>query len=595
MNQIDFDDIIQQILERIDIVDVVSRYVNLKRSGKNYLGLCPFHTEKTPSFSVSPEKQIFKCFGCGKGGNAIHFIKEYEGIQFREAVEMLAKEAGVDLSAWKSSSQSKNRDEKTLLLQVNQFAAQFYASRLKKSSNPALKYLKDRNIKPTIIEQFQLGYAPDEWDALATHLRKKGISLKHAEKIGLVSLSSRQNYIDKFRNRLMFPIFNLNQSVVGFGGRVLDKNDQTAKYINSPESLIYHKSKILFGLSHSKEAIRKEGYAIFVEGYFDFLRLYQEGIQNVVATSGTAFTEDHARLMKRFTDKVYLCYDADKAGLNAILKAILLIANYNFEVHAVLLPEGEDPDSFVQNQGQEAFLRLLQSSLSIPEFFSHYLKSTFELHTISGMQKAREFAIESISRIQNEIVANQLIEETSFVLNISPSALDKNIRHIRKRFSRSRQNKKNTSTTTASSPISVPVEEREIIVLLLQNIPEVTGYILSNITYDDFHNSVTRDLFVKICEAFDDTGQIQPSFILSSFEKTEFLEEITARLLDSFSNPLQYAKDVIRKLTLKHLQEELEIISLNFKKNKSLDDVDPEIWNRYNEIVQKIREIQRER
>lgn len=591
MKQIDFEEVIERILEKIDIVDVISRYVHLKRSGKNFLGLCPFHTEKTPSFSVSPEKQIFKCFGCGKGGNAIHFLQEYEGLSFREALEMLATEAGVDLSSYRRSATSGKKEEKTYLYELNKSTAQFFHRHLQKVPNKAFDYLQQRKITKEIIQLFMLGYAPDSWDELVQYLKKKGFQLQEAEKLGLVSLSSRQNYIDKFRDRLMFPIFDLNKNIVGFGGRVLDSKDETAKYINSPESLIYHKSKILFGLSHAKDAIRKEKFVIFVEGYFDFLRLFQGGIENVVATLGTAFTEEHARLIKRFTDKVYLCYDADKAGLNAILKAALLIINHQFEIYTILLPAGEDPDSFVARYGKEEFYNYLKEALSFQDFYIYYLQHQFELDKIGGQQKAREFVIQTLSEIEDEIVRNRLVQEASFVINISPRIL---VEAIQKNRQRGRKFKKKNEehTVPASRENTIPIEEREILVLLLQNNPDVIGLILSQITFDDFKNKVAREIFVKICEMYDDLGEIKPSTVLASIHEDAVINELTKKLMEPYHNPIQYARDVIKKLKLKHLREQLEIITVKIKKMNDLASIDETILQKYNELLSQIKQLQ---
>lgn len=580
-------DLIEQVLQQVDIVQVISRYVSLKKSGRNYLGLCPFHTEKTPSFSVSPEKQIFKCFGCQKGGNVIHFIKEYEGVSFREALEMLAKEAGIDLSRYRKTEPTTKTDEKSLLLDINQKAALFYHQMLMKGDNPGLRYVRERSVRENIIREFQLGFAPDEWEILASYFKKLRLPLKKAEELGLVSLSSRGNYVDKFRNRLLFPIFDLNLHVVGFGARTLDPDSNQAKYLNSPESSVYQKSRILFGLSHSREEIRRTGYVIFVEGYFDFLRLYQEGIKNVVATSGTAFTRDHARLIQRFTDTIYLCYDGDPAGLKAIFRAALLIANFPFDIRIILLPAGEDPDSYVTKNGREPFLKLLDAPLSFQEFFTHFLKESFPLDTIQGTQRAREFILESLLQLQNEILVDRLLQEAAFLLRVSASSLEESLRHLRQLR---RPSSGDQSTTVATfTTEDWPVEERELIILLLQNIPEVAGLILSQITLQDFRSPLSRQLYSAICEVYDDLGEINPAMVLATLGDDPVLSVVTQKLMQKYSNPVQYARDSIQRLQYRNIKDEIEILTQQISQFSNPAEIPEEIMNRYNQLLLELR------
>ncbi|GAB4168157.1 MAG: DNA primase [Calditrichia bacterium] len=588
MQQINFEEIVQQLLDKIDIVDVVSRYVNLKKSGKNYLGLCPFHSEKTPSFSVSPDKQIFKCFGCNKGGNVIHFYQEYEGVSFKEAMEILGREVGVDVKqAFRGSGDQSYKNEKLQYYDLLNEATRLYQKFLLGSDNPGMHYLKGRNFKTETIKMFQLGYAPDSWDALTKHLIRMKLPLKKAEEIGLISLSKSKNYIDKFRNRLMFPIFDLNRNIVGFGGRVLDKEAKVAKYINSSESIIYQKSKILYGLGHTKEFIRKEKAVIFVEGYFDFLRLFESGFKNVVATSGTAFTEDHARLIKRFTDTIYLCYDADEAGQKALLRAALMISNYDLNVKAVLLPDKEDPDSFIRKYGSNIFKEKMESAANFERFFVNYIRTHYDIELPAGKKAAIDFVIANLTSVTNDILRNYLIEEVAFLLQISPSSLIQPIQKQLKLKNRS-SNEKRTITVEEDYPI----EELELIVLLLQNQPDTTGLILSQISQHDFKNLSLQKLFIHICDYYDDTGEIIPSVILSSIPDTRLLEVISRKILTKYVNPVDYARDVIKKLQFMNLKRELEIISAQIKKYNNLEQIEFDLLEKYNMILEKIRKLQ---
>jgi DNA primase len=346
---------VREIAERISILEVVSDYVQLRRAGANYVGLCPFHGEKTPSFNVNPAREIFHCFGCGTGGNAFSFIMRIEGLSFPEAVKHLARKAGIEIEERQLTPAEKHaQDERHTFQQINDLAAGFYRELLctRPEGAPCRKYLEAREVDKDTAEAYRLGFAPDRSDALVQHLRTHGINLESALKLGIVKKSDRGWY-DQFRNRLIFPIRDTKGNVIAFAGRVLDAS--LPKYINSPESPLYHKSAVLFGMDMALPAIRTENSIIIVEGYFDHLALYRAGVRNVVATCGTALTTTHSGLIKRHAAKVYTLFDSDGAGRKATIRSMELFLEQRLPAYVITLPAGDDPDSFLTKNSAEAF------------------------------------------------------------------------------------------------------------------------------------------------------------------------------------------------------------------------------------------------
>lgn len=361
---------VNEVRDRAGILEIVSDYVSLRKSGANYQGLCPFHGEKTPSFNVNPARGIFHCFGCGVGGNVFSFVMRMEGMTFPDSVRFLARRVGVEIEERPlSAEESRRKTEREQLFEINAMAADFYRSQL--LSDPvaakARQYLERRGVTPETSATYRLGYAVGTRDALVRHLERKGVPLEMAERLGIVRRGDGGGWLDLFRNRLLFVISDPQGRVCGFGGRVLD--DGLPKYINSPESPIYRKSEVLFGADLAKGAMREQGAAIVVEGYFDQLGLYQAGIRNVVATCGTALTPGHVKLLSRYAERCYLLFDGDKAGQKATFRAMELCFQESFPARVITLPEGEDPDSFVSERGVEAFAGALEGSVPAFEYY----------------------------------------------------------------------------------------------------------------------------------------------------------------------------------------------------------------------------------
>lgn len=360
---------IEEIRNRVNIVDLVSEYVTLKKAGRNYLGSCPFHKEKTPSFTVNAEKQIYHCFGCGEGGNAFSFLMKINNMTFPETVRHLAGKLGIPLPAREFTPEEKGREDlREILLRVNRLAAGYYARTLRLPAGTRGKaYLEKRGIKPEVIETFQLGYAPEGWRNLRDHLQREKVSLKHAEQAGLLVSRKDGDYYDRFRGRLMFPIEDVNGNVIAFGGRIIGEGEP--KYLNSPESAIYVKGRNLYGLARAKNAIRRDETLIIVEGYFDLLALWNHGIPNVAATLGTALTREHVDLIRRYTGAVALTFDTDTGGKAALERSMSLFLERGLRAKAVVLPDGKDPDEFISKHGKEAFLEEIGRARALVDYY----------------------------------------------------------------------------------------------------------------------------------------------------------------------------------------------------------------------------------
>ncbi len=403
-----------------DIVEVISQYLPLKRAGRNFKALCPFHAEKTPSFNVSPEKQIFHCFGCGAGGDVIAFVMRKENMTFPEAVRHLARRANITLP--EADPRAASRREKLYALTAE--AADFYHWGLtrSRSGERARAYLQSRKIADAVIENFSLGYAQPGWETFLGRARKKGYPDELLVEAGLaISREKGGGCYDRFRNRLIVPIRDVRGRPIAFGGRVLD--DSLPKYINSPETPLFHKGHVLYGLDRARAAIGKAGEAIVGEGYFDVIRAHQEGVENMVCAQGTAFTETQAQILKRYTDKVVVAFDADPAGLAAALRGLAVFLEKNFEVRIIVLPRGEDPDSYIRKNSAAAFRELAAASPPLLDFKLDWLCRHHDLSSDRGRVAVLRDMLESISRIENAVLRETYARKLASRLEVSPEAV----------------------------------------------------------------------------------------------------------------------------------------------------------------------------
>ena len=586
---------IEEIRSASDIVDVVSAYVRLKRRGKSYVGLCPFHQEKTPSFHVTPEKQMFYCFGCQEGGNVFSFLMKTEKVSFIEAVRTLANRAGIELPVSESTQTASTQHEQ--LFRANMIAARFYYNSLTQTSEGeyALEYFRKRGFTDGTIKQFGLGYAPRGWQALINHAAEQGGEIEHLEKAGLAGKRDDGSAYDRFRGRAIFPIFSTSGRVVAFAGRQLYDDDTLAKYINTPETPIYHKGKLLYGLSMTRDDIRKQEYAILVEGYTDLISIYQAGIRNIVATSGTALTEEQIRLLGRYAPAIVIVYDADSAGSTAALRGVELILEKGLDVKIAQLPEGEDPDSFVRNQGKEAFLDLIDDSTSFIDFKASELQKKGLFKTPEGQAQAVRSIIETLAKIPDELKRNFYIKAISERYDVYESTLYRELDSVmRKQNRRPRSfDDQRKQITTDDTPLEQqptdkpenPVEsfssaECDILKLLLESDRDVMEFIFSQVTSEEMSHPAARGLFEKLAGLYRSSGIIDASSLINSDDFSEY-SSIIVRLLaeryevserwedlrgfEEFSINMQLAVDAVRTLKKWIIKQRIETVRKNIR------------------------------
>lgn len=411
---------IQEIKDKLDIADVIGRYMHLKKSGTNLKGLCPFHGEKTPSFMVSPQKQIWHCFGCGEGGDVIGFIKRYENVEFREALEMAAELAGIELPTFRSGGPDKSELDE--LVKINELTAEFFQTSLP-ASLAAQKYLQDRGLSPQTIERWRIGFAPDSFDSLVNALRAKGIDLELAVKAGVLAKSENNKIFDRFRGRIMFPLFDARGQVVAFTGRVLpNAPDDQAKYINSPETPIYNKSKLIFGLNFAKEAFRTFNQAVVVEGQMDVITAHQSGFKNTVASSGTALTQDQLRALKRFVNTVVFAFDNDDAGDKALWRAAQLALALELEVRVVDLRNAKDPDELIK-KSPSSWEKLISGSYRVIDYYLERARTNFLFGSLDQKQFVTDTVLPLVGKIVDPVEVDHYLQKISSDFVISEQAL----------------------------------------------------------------------------------------------------------------------------------------------------------------------------
>ncbi len=417
---------LEQVRAASDIVDVIGSYLPLKRAGANFVALCPFHKEKTPSFNVNPHLQIFHCFGCHKGGDVFAFVKSYESVDFPEAVRRLADRARIPLEHEKSADGQQSRHLKETLLQIHEQITQRWQSALanEAAGQTAREYLARRGVSSDAVKLFRLGCAPELWDDTVNWAKSKGHQLALVEKAGLIlRKEGSDNYYDRFRGRLIFPICDEQARVIGFSGRVLTGDEKTAKYVNSPETPIFTKSKVFFGLDKSKRALLDAGYAVVCEGQLDLIACFMAGVQNVVAPQGTALTADHARILKRYVEEVVLCFDPDEAGQEAAVRALDSLLAAGLAVRVAVVPAPHDPDSFIQASGGAAFKQLIERAEGFFDYYLNRLCATNQVATDKGRLAVLGGMAEAVHKTSNVVLIDKYAQKTALRLGVSPDAV----------------------------------------------------------------------------------------------------------------------------------------------------------------------------
>ena len=518
-------DSIDRIRDSAEILDVVSDYVELRRRGRNYFGLCPFHTEKTPSFSVAPDKQIYHCFGCGTGGNAITFLMEYEKISFMEAVQKLAERYGIDLKLQQDDGSNKFFSQ---LYDIHTTAVRFFKKNLDSETGKKIRtYLKGRGLSDETVTMFDLGYAGDGWDHLLSVAKSKKMTSEVIEKCGLFTKTDK-GVFDRFRNRLMFPITNRGDRVVAFGGRDMS-GESDAKYLNSPETPIYNKREILYGLSRTKDTARQDRILVVVEGYMDLLQLYQNGITNIAATSGTAFTSGQVSQLRKFADTVYLAYDGDVAGRKAAITAGYSLLKGGVTPKIVELPEEKDPDSWVKESGVNSFKEGQAKARDVISF--HFEHTPRDLSNASERSRLVEEMSTELAGIGDEIIQRDMVRQVAERMAVDEEAI---LRILKKKMRRPRRQQETPGAQSdTGSDSQTEKAEREIIKLMASGNSQVVELLRHNTNFETFSDPVMKTLADYLLKSENQNGDSNLSGALDLFQEKKERERASRLLLET--------------------------------------------------------------
>ena len=567
------EELIDDIKNSNDIVDIISQYVTLKRSGRNFFGLCPFHKEKTPSFSVSPDKQIFHCFGCGAGGNVIHFTSKIENVDFKESLEILAERAGITLPTIDGGVDSEKQLLKEKVYEINKQAALFYHETLyKEISKPAQEYVKKRKLDNKTLKDYCIGYAPANSN-LYKFLKEKGFTDEEILASDLVNKVGN-SFVDRFKNRLIFPIQDVRNRFIAFGGRVLDNS--LPKYINSPENLVYSKARNLYGLNVAKKA--KLEKLIIVEGYMDVISLHQRGIENVVASCGTALTEAQGRLLRKYAEKVIISYDSDGAGQAATLRGLEILSNLGCDIRILQMEGAKDPDEYVIKYGNGRFNNLVDKSISLVEFKVKVLKKDLYLENVNDKIKFLNEIAKLLSSVDNRMEQEVYIDTISREYNISKEAIYAEINKLN--YSRNQgkkvleSNYKKTNIVKKKETLSEELIKREnmIIGILLNSRQEMYNQIKNILSPEDFKKEQNKKIMQKLYEEFE-KGNSNINNILEIFNDDEEIISILTGLM-AYDYEIKDDKKAIEDLINNYKKEKLtnrkkEII--DYLNNENID------------------------
>lgn len=561
------EEIIEEVRQRNDIVDIISSYVKLKKTGSNYMGLCPFHSEKSPSFSVSGSKQMYHCFGCGVGGNVFTFVMEYENYSFVEAVQYLADRSGVQLPKVEMTPEAKRQaDIRNRILEVNKEAAKYYVYQLHtKQGQKALDYLKGRELSDDTILKFGLGFSNKYSDDLYQYMKKKGFDDSLLKETGLFTMDEKRGVNDKFWNRVMFPIMDMNSKVIGFGGRVM--GDGKPKYLNSPETKAFDKSRNLYGLHLARQARSRS--MILCEGYMDVIAMHQAGFSNAVASLGTAFTGLQANLLKRFADEVLLLYDSDEAGIKAALRAIPILKEAGLPAKVVRLKPYKDPDEFIKAQGKEAFQKRLDEAMNSFYFEIEVLEQNFDLQDPEGKTKFFNEIAKKLLQFTEKLERNNYIEAIARKYRIAYADLEKLVNHygaqmvmvpdMEKRVQREQRNQKKEDGLREAQKIFLNwlIEEQELFYKLSEFLSE-----------KDFMEEPYHTVAAALFEQFRAKEQVNPAKIINQFESKEEQSEVASMFNRDLSEELTKQE---KERALNETVLRIKSHSLEYRKSHATD------------------------
>ncbi|NND70434.1 MAG: DNA primase [Rhodothermales bacterium] len=569
------DDKIEEIRSASDIVDVVGDYVRLKKRGSNYVGLCPFHNEKTPSFNVNPGMQIYKCFGCGQGGDVFQFVKTIEKVEFPDSARILADRAGIQIPALDQSSAEESAHEATY--NALSHAAAFFAGNLVDTRHSApLEYLtQDRGFTTETLEKFEVGYAPDSWDSLIENAEIAAVSVKSLFDAGLVVQKDTGGYYDRYRNRIIFPIHNAIGRIVGFGGRTMSPEKESAKYINSPETAVYHKSDILYGLFQSKRAIRTSEEALLVEGYTDVLALHQAGIENVVASSGTSLTDQQVRAIKRYCKKLVMLFDGDSAGVKATVRGIEVALKVGIAPYIVTLPDGEDPDTYVKDIGPVEFKKYIDSAQTDFVQFAHsVLRDQGVFQTPEGTAAGQRRIIQLIRHVQDDLVRDAYVQRAAELLGLAEfrihEELKKRTGHRGKRSASVDRTRSQQAVREASNSAGPLPEEKSLIRMMVEGGETMIELILGNMALDEFSPGPARETVSLLLQMYE-AGSINNKRLLDG-TADEAVRELVSEIVVAENEPsLNWER--MQNITVPKRDQDMRASAISAMKYLKLDRV----------------------
>lgn len=582
-------DVIQRITDANDIVDLIEEFLPLKKAGANFNTNCPFHKEKTPSFVVSQEKQIYHCFGCGETGDSIKFLMKYKNYTFVEAAEYLARRAGIVLEEIKGTNkQNENRLLSDKLYKINMEAATYFYNNLKKRSH-VLQYLYSRKIDFNVIKMFGIGYANDEWDNLLKHLLEKGYVEEEIQKTGLIiKVENKNKYYDRFRNRVIFPIFDIKKRIIGFGGRVLDNS--LPKYLNSPESIVFNKGYNLYGINIAKEVVRDKSFFL-VEGYMDVIKMHIHGYNTAVAALGTSLTENQIILMKRYSKECYLAFDSDEAGQKAALKSMNMLKKNNLDTKVIIIPDAKDPDEFLNKYGKIKFDKLIQNSLDYYSFLEFYYEKYYE--NSSKVEYINKF-FDNIVNVNSEIEKELILEKLSIKMGVSKESIVKE--YTKKNM------KQKTFVKKAQLPeYNVPVvrvkkittsHEVELIKLIIYN-NDFALYLKEIVNEDTFKDLDYYNVFKKIYEYRCANQSINKDSLKEILDDKMDVSVFVQEEEVDYNNLEALFKDCIKRLKIKYYDKKRLVLSNNIKQSDDIIENNA-IMNEIFSLAKKIKSTKEE-
>jgi len=569
------EELLDEIKNSNDIVDIVSEYVKLKKSGRNYFGLCPFHAEKSPSFSVSPDKQIYFCFGCGAGGNVLHFISKIENLEFIEAVKLLAEKAKIHIDETGDTRfQPETVKLKEEIFEINKEAARYFFTKLfEKENEIARNYLKNRGISPEIIKKFGLGFSTPRDSELSDYLLGKGYKHEVVSASGLSYADNRNKLHDRFKGRVIFPIFDVRDRIIGFGGRVLDSSQP--KYLNSPETIVFNKRRNLYALNFAKKSQDKK--VIVVEGYMDAISLYQNGIESVVATLGTAMAPEQGRLLRKYFEEIVIGYDADTAGQAAAIRGLDLLSDMEIPVRVMKIEEGKDPDEFIRKKGAKYFKNSVDIAKSLAEFKIELLKQQYDLNDTKGKIEFLNKMAGVLAKVQNNIERDAYIKNISKETGISQEPIYAEIDRIlygKSRKMRPSRIERSTETSAGKKQevaTKINQAEKMLIALLSNNDRKVYEYIKERIKPEDFYSDLYGSIIGKIYKMYAQGKEVMHSDMLNILETEEEISAYSGIVQKDyeFEDSYRIATDLFNAIKREKLEERKKNIIAQMR-NESL-------------------------